>query len=188
MNIAVLDTETNIRNEVFSIGIVIADSENYQPLEMKYYILLPESSVDGMYSYALKLRGQAYRECNRGQAMQEILSLFARYGVISVFAFNATFDYGLLPELSTFYWYDIMQVAAYRRYNDKIPENAEFTSSGRLKRGYGVQGIMRILTDNNEYREVHNALIDAVDELRIMRLLGQKLEVYKQLNCQRNII
>jgi hypothetical protein len=36
-----------------------------------------------------------------------------------------------------------------------------------------------MLTDDGRYCEVHNAIEDAVDELRIVELLGHPLEVYE---------
>ena len=76
-----------------------------------------------------------------------------------------------LPELRGFDWFDIMRLAAYRQHNPKIPHHAECFSTGRMKRGYGVEAMLRLLSDNRSYRESHNAFWDALDELEIMRLL-----------------
>ena len=35
---AVIDTETNWADQVMSIGTVIADSDTFQPIEMKYHL------------------------------------------------------------------------------------------------------------------------------------------------------
>lgn len=51
-------------------------------------------------------------------------------------------------------------------------------STGRLKKGGSVQGIMRLLTGNKNYRETHNALQDALDELNMMALLQRPVEEY----------
>ena len=37
---------------------------------------------------------------------------------------------------------------------------------------------MRMLSGEKNYREIHNAIYDAVDELRIVELLGHSLEKY----------
>ena len=47
-----------------------------------------------------------------------------------------------------------------------------------MKRNYGVEPMIQLLTGNCKYMEVHNALYDALDELEIMRLLGKTLEEY----------
>ena len=47
-----------------------------------------------------------------------------------------------------------------------------------LKRGYGVEPMLRLLSGNGCYRESHNAILDARDELEIMRLLGYGPEAY----------
>ena len=74
-----------------------------------------------------------------------------------------------------------MQLAAYRQYNHKIPPYADCCSTSRLKRGYGVEAMLRLLSGNQSYHESHNAFFDAVDELEIMRLLGYPLSKYQKL-------
>ena len=76
---------------------------------------------------------------------------------------------------------DIMRLAAYRQHNPKIPANADCSSTGRLKRGYGVEAMLRLLSGNRTYHESHNAFFDTIDELEIMRLLEHHLMDYIQL-------
>ena len=54
-------------------------------------------------------------------------------------------------------------------------------SFGRLRHGYGVEPILRLLSGNSAYRETHNALQDALDELAIMELLGHPPAAYRPL-------
>ena len=75
-----------------------------------------------------------------------------------------------------------MARAAYRQHNPKIPDWAECCTTGRLKRGYGVEPMLRLLSGNRDYRESHNALLDARDELEILRLLGQNVACYCPMN------
>lgn len=98
-----------------------------------------------------------------------------------MFAYNAAFDHNHMPELSRLDWFDIMRLAAYRQYNFRIPRSAECYGTGRLKRGYGVEPMLRLLSGDCGYQETHNALYDAMDELEIMRLLGHGLEDYIRL-------
>ncbi|MBD5103832.1 MAG: hypothetical protein HDT47_03095, partial [Ruminococcaceae bacterium] len=65
-----------------------------------------------------------------------------------------------------------------RQYNPKIPKNAECYGTGRLKRGYGVESIYRMLSGDSGYCEIHNALTDAMDELEIMRMLNIDTKSY----------
>ena len=37
---------------------------------------------------------------------------------------------------------------------------------------------MRLLSGNHSYQETHNALLDAIDELTIMQLLGHRIQTY----------
>lgn len=176
--IAVLDTETNWENEVMSIGVVVADAATFQAVDRKYYILTPEYKVGGMFSYVLHLRDCEAMECCREEAMADLEGWLLRSGVTEIFAYNARFDYGHLEELSSFCWYDIMRVAAYRQHNAKIPQAAACCKTGRLKCNYGVEPMLQMLRGDGNYRETHNALFDALDELEIMRLLGLTMDTY----------
>ena len=72
-----------------------------------------------------------------------------------------------------------MRLAAYRQYNPAIPDSADCYKTGKLKRGYGVEEILKMLSKNKRYHETHNAVSDAVDELKIMQLLGHGINVYE---------
>lgn len=178
-NFAVIDTETNWNDKVMSVGVVVADCETFDFVVFKYYILVPECEVGGMYSSVLMLSENDYiNECSRAEFISDLRAFFDKYNVQSVFAYNAQFDYSHLMELSDFKWYDIIKAAAYRQYNSKIPDYADCCRTGRLKRNYGVEPMMRMLTGDNSYYETHNALFDALDELKIMQLLGLEFEEY----------
>ncbi len=180
--IAVIDTETTWRNRVMSIGTVIADADTFRPLDAKYHVLTPEYLEGGMFSNVLFLDSRlAPKVCSRGEAMEDLKAWLDCHGVTHIFAYNAGFDKGHLPELGHLHWHDIMRLAAYRQYNPKIPCYAECFSTGRLKRGYGVESIMRMLSGDCSYREVHNAICDAMDELTIMRLLCHRIDAYGEI-------
>lgn len=178
-NFAVIDTETNWNDKVMSIGVVIADSDTFQPNDARYYVLAPEYEIGGMYENTLfadsRLRPVI---CSRKDALSALIDWFAACGVRSVFAYNACFDRNHLPELRQYDWYDIMRLAAYRQFNHKIPATADLCSTGRLKRGFGVEPMLRLLAGESAYAETHNALCDAMDELKIMQLLGYDLAQY----------
>lgn len=176
---AVIDTETNWADQVMSIGTVIAEADTFAPVAAKYHILPMECQVGGMYCDTLFLDTPVKPMlCTRAEAIADLRAWFRQHGVRSVFAYNACFDRNHLPELRDFEWYDIMRLAAYRQHNPKIPQNANCCSTGRLKRGYGVEPMLRLLSGNRTYRESHNALFDAMDELQIMELLGQQPKKY----------
>lgn len=179
---AVIDTETNWADQIMSIGCCIADSDTFEPIAMKYYMLPTECKIGGMYYDALFLDTPVKPIlCTRPQALRDLRTWFKRYGVRSIFAYNACFDRNHLPELRGFDWFDIMRLAAYRQHNPRIPADADLCSTGRLKRGYGVEPMLRLLSGDRTYRETHNALFDAMDELEIMHLLGHPLDDYLPL-------
>lgn len=180
---AVLDAETNWDGKVMSIGIVIAENaENFPLVRSAYYVLTPQIKIGGMYDYAVFIiKKELTVVCERAFAVEEIQKTFAELNIKDIFAYNARFDRRCLSELSDFDWFDIMSLAAYRQYNLKIPVWADCYSTGKLKSGYGVQSILQMLGDPN-YRETHNALIDAADELTLMRLLKHSPYKYKKIN------
>lgn len=181
-NFAVIDTETNWSDEVMSIGTIVANDITFATISHKYYIVTPEHLSGGMYSHALYFEDKKLNfECSRVEAIADLTNLFLSNNVLGIFAYNASFDYRHLPELSSFTWYDIMQIAAYKQYNPKIPCQAECFSTGRLKHNYSVQHMYRLLNNDDTYSEKHNALIDALDELKIMELLKRKSHEYIEL-------
>lgn len=178
-NFAVIDTETNWKDEVMSIGVVVADSKTLKKIDSKYYIFDPEYRAGGMYDNQLRLDEKGTCVTSRGQAIKEIKQWLDHYHVRKIFAYNASFDKKHLPEYSEYQWYDIMRLAAYRQYNSSIPSSADCYKTGRLKRGYGVENILKMLSGNHRYYETHNAVLDAEDELQIMQLLGHGLNEYE---------
>ena len=176
---AVIDTETNWADQVMSIGTVIADRESFQIVDVKYHVLPLECEVGGMYEGALFLDIPFPPIlCTREEAVAQLKELFSQHGIQELFAYNACFDRNHLPELGAFQWFDIMRLAAYRQFNPCIPDCADCFSTGRLKRGYGVEPMLRLLSGRHRYRETHNAVLDALDELSIIRLLNIPLSQY----------
>lgn len=176
---AVIDTETTWDDEVMSIGVVIANSETFELVDKRYYTITPYKNLGGMYDYALYVNGiKPDLECPRKKAMSELHLFLAAHEIEAMFAYNAAFDYRHLPELSHLIWHDIMKVAAYRQHNPKISSYANCHGTGRLKRGYDVESIYRMLSEDHKYCETHNALADAIDELEIMRFLNHEFAKY----------
>jgi hypothetical protein len=179
---AVIDTETNWADQVMSIGTIIADTENFRPICAKYHILDPEYQIGGMFSNTLFMDCKIPPMiCSREEALDDLAALFRLHGITSLYAYNAPFDRNHLPEFRGMEWYDIMRLAAYRQHNPFIPCTAECCSTGRLKRGYGVEAMLRLLSGQRAYQETHNAILDAYDELEIMCLLGHPLSDYQPL-------
>ena len=165
-----------------SIGTVIADEKTFRPVSIKYHILPIECEIGGMYYEAVFLETPVKPiRCTRREALEDLLRWLNSHGVRSIFAYNACFDRNHLPELGSFSWFDIMRLAAYRQHNPKIPACADCFSTGRLKRGYGVEAMLRLLSGDPGYHESHNAFFDALEELEIMRLLGHELACYPPL-------
>lgn len=177
---AVIDTETNWNNEVMSIGVVVAEDGVFEAIDEKYLIIKEAAKVGGMFSYALIVKGQKPEKYNRAKAVERLITYLRSHNVKNIFAYNASFDARCLPELRGFEWHDILRMAAYRQYNPAIPPDAKCCSTGRLKSGYKV-GDMMVMFGEKRYCEFHNALTDAVDELRIMKYLRHSIYKYPRL-------
>ncbi len=176
---AVIDTETTWSNEVMSIGVVIADVDNMMPIHAKCYIIDPAYKEGGMYSSALFAHGKKNTYLDtRKRCLDGVEKLLNKYRVKKIFAYNASFDKIHLPELGNYAWCDIMRIAAYKQYNKMIPPTVECFATGKMKRGYGVEGMLRMIGTDKSYCETHNAYLDAIDELSIVRLLKLNLDVY----------
>ncbi|SFT36175.1 DNA binding domain-containing protein, excisionase family [Lachnospiraceae bacterium XBD2001] len=176
---AVIDTETNWEDQVMSIGIVTAEDKSFKVIGGMYYVITPEVNVGGMYESVLYPKDlDTVVQCSRNEAIAQISIMLAQEGINKIFAYNASFDFNHLTALRGFQWYDIMRLAAYKQYNPKIDGRVECYKNGRMKKGYGVEPILQMLLDNRRYRETHNAFYDAVDELKIMQLLGHPLYKY----------
>lgn len=178
--IAIIDTETNFGDEVMSIGVVVANARSLEETDCKYFIIDEAAASGGMYSVCLKRTNEKAIHCTRKDAIDQIIEWLNSLNVNRFYAYNAGFDYLHLPELAARYaWYDIMRLAAYKQYNRAIPHDADCYSTGKLKRGYRVEDIYRMLDCCDYYFEVHNAVEDARDELYIMKKLEQPLAYYE---------
>ena len=177
---AVIDTETNWKDEVMSIGVLIARCNDFERTDSRYYILPRAEKIGGMYSNSMRITKHEILIKHRGDAIDDLRDLLNSNGVDDLFAYNAAFDKRHLPELSDFCWRDIMKVAAYKQHNPHIPNHLPCCGTGRLRRGYGVEPMLRIL-GKKDYCETHNAIVDARDELMIMKKLGYDIDFYPEI-------
>ena len=184
---AVIDIETNWDDEAMSIGYVIADDCDFQPIKYGYYVL-GDVSHKGMYESALKLESFAYRYADevgycgsRERAVAHIHQVFQKYQIRHLFAYNATFDQTRLPELQAYMWHDIVEKSAYKQHNPWIPTHVPTYKTGRMKSGYSAESIYQLVTQDMSFKETHNAYYDAIDELRIMFHLGHPVDTYTPL-------
>ncbi|WP_341490022.1 hypothetical protein [Mesomycoplasma ovipneumoniae] len=183
-NIAVIDVETNYENEVFSVGVVIADSADFQWFDKEYWIIENNLKVGAMYArniwapLPLEFREEINVVQTRQEMIAQLIHFLKFYEVKNWFSYT-TFDFRHLPELhKSFEHNDISIFAKSKQFNKHIPLNAELTKNGDLKRGWNAQDIYRLLTKDKCYIETHNALLDAMDELRIMELLDLDIETF----------
>ena len=179
-NIAVIDTETTFDDDVMSIGVVIADSKSFHVRDRLYLLVDPFYRMPAMFSSAI-FHGNVKADgiVKRKEAIERIKSFMEKNSADSFFAYNGRFDKAHLPEISHYPWYDIMRVAAYRQFNSWIGPDVPCCKTGRMKYGYSVEEIYHMISGKRTYSEVHNALTDAEDELKIMEMLGNDISVYE---------
>ena len=180
MNIVVIDTETTWTDEVMSIGAVVA-GEDFQIVDSRYYLIEPACCRRAMYSDVLHIEGTPEERIGtREEAILEMREWLQEKNVKAIFAYNAAFDKKHMPEFLDFEWFDIMKIAAYKQHNPYIPEDMPCCSTGRLRSGYGVEAVYRLLSGNAYYSEKHNGWYDAADELKIMEMLSLPLAAYEK--------
>lgn len=185
VKVAIIDTETTWKDEVMSIGVIVSDLTS-EGLRMGrgewkaiYYVIDPAYRKGGMFSDRLFLNGLKPATCSLNAAVTGIKAALEKEGVQAIFAYNAGFDKRQLPALGTFAWYDVIKVAAYRQHNPAIDEaGIPCSASGRMKNGYGLEQMMRLM-GCADYKETHNAYMDARDLACLMKRLGRGMEAYK---------
>lgn len=185
--VAVLDVETTWSDKVMSIGIVSMDiagdgTVDRKSVKSKYFMIMPAIVEGGMFSNALRIKAlKDTKAVSYAEAITTVRQILDASGISEIYAYNASFDKNHLPELRGYRWYDIMKVAPYSQYNPAIQKKGlPCYSSGKLKSGYGVEAMLRLMTGDPSYRETHNAYYDALDEAAIMAKLAQPLSVYHE--------
>lgn len=182
MNFAVIDTETNMQDEVISLGLVVADCDTIMPVGKYYFVFHPECCKESIFASSLYIVTDV--DVNKFKGLRPDCMVYAKqildgFKVKDIFAYNARFDRNHLPEMQSYNWYDIIRLSAYKEFNKFITDDHEVhPRSGKLKRGYGVEPIYRLVTGDQSYREKHNGYTDAIDELCIMRSLGLPFDAF----------
>lgn len=184
---AVIDTEKNQNNKIMSIGIVVADCKTKTEIDSVYYIIDPEYQKGGRHSDKLWIDEKTAVIADIKQTLKEIKEWLKNYNVKKLFAYNAISDMKYFPRDFKYKWYDIMRLATYRQYNKAISSSADCFKTGKLKRGYGIENIMKMLSKNEEYCEAHNAFLDARNELKIMQLLECEISKYNIARIHRTV-
>lgn len=177
---AMIDTETTWSGALMTAGVLIVEADSLKVVDSKYYIAVDALREGGLYSYEVHQKGIEEIQSSSADVGSEIHRFLTAHGVKTILAYNAGFDKNVLSYLRGYTWCDIMKLAAYKQYNSAIPEDADCFKTGKLKRGYGVECILRMLGKKG-YSEIHNALTDAMDELEIVRLLGHPVDMYPEI-------
>ncbi|CBH40656.1 AAA family ATPase [Mycoplasmopsis agalactiae] len=176
-NVAVIDVETNFFNEVVSIGVVIADKNNFKLVDQNYWLIGEREQSPSMYKNAYhipeleKYGIKDYVVNTYDDAIEKLIQFLDYYNITDWFSYTK-FDHRHLPELHDLYnWFDISIPAKNVKTNDFIPKDSLTFKNGALKSNWKVESIYRLLSGNSRYSESHNALLDAIDELKIMQML-----------------
>lgn len=182
---AVIDTEITLSGEVMAIGIAVAQKSDFTLVRQGYVMVTPACNKAAMFSSSLEYEGEklpgygyCYGKCTEERTVDAVKEFLGQMQINTIFAFNMSSDRKALPFLQDKNWCDIMDIALYKQYNKHIPSSEKTFSTGRIKRNGSVKGIMKMLSGDKEYEETHNALQDAMDELKIMQLLGRPAEQY----------
>ncbi|WFQ90868.1 hypothetical protein MFERI13461_00293 [Mycoplasma feriruminatoris] len=181
-NFAVIDIETNKLRNVISIGVVIANSIDFSIIDKNYWIIENNLKDEGMFNNFVDISSSIcimnYVEVYE-QAIEKLIEFLNSYNVKDWFSYTK-FDYNILTELhKDFNYYDISVIAKNIHLNDSLSKSADINVDGALRKNYGVQNIYKELSGDWLYIERHNALLDAIDELEIMRMLELSYKAFK---------
>lgn len=181
-NFAVIDIETNHLRNVISIGVVIGNSIDFSVIDQNYWVIENNLKDYGMFNDRIAISSPHYAmnyvEVYE-QAIEKLIEFLNSYNVKDWFSYTK-FDYNILTELrKNFNYYDISIIAKNIHFNDSLSKNADTNVDGSLRKGYGVEQIYRQLSRDRNYQEEHNALLDAIDELKIMRMLELSYKAFK---------
>ena len=86
---AVIDTETNWKDEVMSIGVLIARPKNFERTDSRYYILPRAEKIGGMYSNSMRMTKHDILIKHRPDAIDDLKDLLNSNGVNDILAYNA---------------------------------------------------------------------------------------------------
>ena len=188
MDFAVIDIETTYDNRLLSVGVIISNDMDFEPKSMYYYILnegVPAPYGDVVRHPRLKNYPEIKTQIlSEEKFHKEIIEIMEGYQINRVLAYNAGFDRARLPSLQGKDWSDIISKSAYKQSNPTLTEDMDFFKTGKLRKGYGVEPIYRLLSGKHNYMETHNAILDCIDELKIVQLLGYKISEYTTMKIR----
>nr|WP_233750257.1 AAA family ATPase [Mycoplasmopsis agalactiae] len=107
-NIAVIDVETNFFNEVVSIGVAIADKNNFKLVDQNYWLIGEREQSPSMYSNAYhipeleKYGIKDYVVDTYDEAIEKLIEFLDYYNISDWFSYTK-FDHRYLPELHDLY-------------------------------------------------------------------------------------
>lgn len=184
---AVIDIETNYKDKIFSIGVVIADNTNFNLVDKRYWIVKNNLLFGGIYidsisaPLPIEFKNEIIELDTHKEMICQLINFLKNHSIKDWYSYTK-FDFRYLPELhDLFNHYDISLVARSKKFNDYIPANAKTHKNGNLIRGWGMEDIYRMVTKDECYVETHNALLDAIDELKIMKLLELDIKTFQTL-------
>lgn len=173
---AIIDTKTNYYGNAISIGVVVVNS-HFEIQQAQYY-LIPEELIhdhnhkdDFDIIHVYKTYFGRLFDCEN-----HIRTLMNQYNITNIYAYNAFYVKKSLPEMNNYNWFDIAKVATYKQYNHELPLDADYDENGQLLR-YAMKNVIELMM-KTYYKCVNHALYNALDELKIMKLIGLPIEKY----------
>ena len=188
-NFFVIDVEADLYEQApYNIGIVIANQKEI--IEKRNIFMLNHMKENEKAMYAAE--NYAYFENNRKEFKcydddleftYDFLKLIQDYEIKKAYAYNIRFDWKKLEKLisvenlKNLIPCDIMTAAFYsimdsKDYVDFCRQNDYKTAKGYPSATF--ETVYRFYTGNNEYKEIHRGLEDAIDEYDLLRRLGVK--------------
>ena len=189
----IITIDTEGRNKIYEIGIIVSDKKGNILLERNYIL---NNNIDEVYNfksdYIYKKLFQINENIKNQNAVvlysnkdlkQRLLKIIQYFNIKEVYCFNTLHDKKLLQDYINLkiQWFDIWSIACQVLGVQKLFKNqAEKTIKGNYKTN--VETFYKYITQK-EYRQSHNALEDAKQELEILvRCFKNHIKIDKSYN------
>ena len=189
----IITIDTEGQNKIYEIGIIVSDKKGNILLKRNYIL---NNNIDEVYNfksdYIYKKLFQINENIKNKNAVvlysdedlkQRLLKIIQYFNINEIYCFNTLHDKKLLQSYINLkiQWFDIWSIACQVLGTQKLfKSQADKTAKGNYKTN--VETFYKYITQK-EYKQSHNALEDAKQELEILvRCFKSHIKIDKNIN------
>lgn len=179
--VAVLRTMTNSEGSLCAVGVVITNTADWRPIAEYRYVIAPEAETADQDVLFLPVEKDCIcTSCRSEHLLFRLKQMLSEEKVQYIVSYGSSARF-FLPGIDL-PWLDIQNVSAYRKYNPFIPKKAKLYRNGRMKSGYGMEAMMRIVTGDKSYIRTGNPVRDCEADLCILERIHPDLGTFLEAN------